>query len=144
MLEQLNFKQTERMLGTKTDLVQTQAKRDLEILDYKMNKPAKPKRDSKGVLVQSNVDAIDEKIRGDDKARKKITKRLKKELQDILDSKYELKRKILSTQREREYKRVREVVMKGDEKTQMKTASQELERVQREIQEMKSRGDAPS
>ena len=43
MLEQLNFKQTERMLGTKTDLVQTQAKRDLEILDYKMNKPAKPK-----------------------------------------------------------------------------------------------------
>ncbi len=84
------------------------------------------------------LDAID-----DDKKRKKIMKRLKKELQDILDKKYELKRKILSTQREREFKRVREVVMKGDEKTQMRTASQELERVQREIQEMQSR-DVPS
>jgi len=140
MLEDEMFKLEGEDLDQQSGLSKAYADYELEELDIqsKFRGGVKPKPG------QRNVDAIDEVIGEDDKKRKKIMKRLKKELQDILDSKYELKRKILSTQREREYKRVREVVMKGDEKTQMKTASQELERVQREIQEMKSRGDAPS
>ena len=67
------------------------------------------------------------------------TETIKKNVERLIEEKYELKRKKLERMRERELKRVREQMGSGDAKSQMKTAEGELERVQKEIAEMNSK-----
>jgi len=107
---------------------------DVEHLERLKEKRVKAKKG------QPFVEAIDEHMHEISLARDAI----KKNLEERIEEKYQLKRMKIDRMRDKELQRVRAVIAQGDEKQQMNTAEQELERVKREIEEMKMKRQAPS
>lgn len=110
-----------------------------DFVDEVMLKHLQDKKSLSREKGKSFIDTMDDHFTKVNERMKSIKENLERNIKD----KYEIKRLKIDRLRDKELKRVRQLISQGDEMTQMKTAEQELERVKREIEEMNSKR-APS
>tara|TARA_R100001463_G_scaffold12968_2_gene34697 strand:- start:66 stop:599 length:534 start_codon:yes stop_codon:yes gene_type:complete len=130
-------KQKEKMIGTR-ELFMKHEQQLVDAMKEQRGSIAELKayKEEKGEVLSDKLSKRDKRL---DKEIKRITKELSLDLERLIDEKYELKRMNLKRRREKEMKRVRDEIAshKGNVEIQKRTIEQEIERVNRELNQMK-------